>query len=184
AFLILTLIALLMVAYFGLHGALIAQGAEPAAQAMPISSLVASLLLAAGATLGALVLFFWWLHALVLLAFLCFLPHSKHMHILTAIPNCYLASLEWPNTQPRERFAKGEVYGAGSVERFTWKDLLDSYSCTECGRCQDACPATNTGKPLNPRQIVHAIKSNLLENAPLLKEGRPGTLPLIGAEGE
>jgi Fe-S oxidoreductase len=184
AFLILSFIALLMIAYLGMHGALIAQGEETATSAMPVSSLVASLLAPAGSLLGTLVLVFWWLHAAVLLAFICFLPHSKHMHILTAIPNCYLASLEWPNTQPREHFAKGEVYGAGSVERFTWKDLLDTYSCTECGRCQDACPATNTGKPLNPRQIVHAIKTNLLVNGPALRDGRQGTLPLIGPEGE
>ena len=183
AFLILSFIALLMIAYLGMHGVLIAQG-DPAASAMPVSSLAASLLAPAGALLPTLLLFFWWLHAAVLLAFICFLPHSKHMHILTAIPNCYLASLERPNTQPRERFAKGEIYGVGSVERFSWKDLLDSYSCTECGRCQDACPATNTGKPLNPRQIVHAIKTNLLENGPALKDGSKGTLPLIGPEGE
>jgi Fe-S oxidoreductase len=184
AFLILGFIALLMVAYFGLHGAIIAQGGDPAASAMPVSSWVGSLLPSDPATLGALVLFFWWLHAIVLLAFLCLLPHSKHMHILTAIPNCFTASLQWPNVQPQERFEKGEQFGVGSVERFTWKDLFDCYTCTECGRCQAACPATSTHKPLNPRQIVHAIKTNLLENGTLLKEGKKGTLPLIGEEGE
>ena len=184
AFLILGFIALLMVAYFGLHGSIIAQGGESAAAAMPVSTLVSAFLAPYGGELAALTLFFWWLHAAVLLAFICFLPHSKHMHILTAIPNCYLASLERPNTQPRERFEKGAVFGVGSVERFTWKDLLDSYSCTECGRCQDACPANQTGKPLNPRQIVHTIKTNLLANAPALREGGKGTVPLIGPEGE
>ncbi|GFO66886.1 electron transfer flavoprotein [Geomonas limicola] len=184
AFLILSFIALLMIAYFGMHGALIAQGVETATAAMPVSTLVGSWLAPLGTGLDGVVLISWWLHAVVLLAFICFLPHSKHMHILTAIPNCYFGSLDWPNTQPRERFEKGETFGVGSVENFTWKDLFDSYSCTECGRCQAACPATNTGKPLNPRQIVHAIKTNLLENGPALKEGRPGTLPLIGDEGE
>jgi Fe-S oxidoreductase len=183
AFLILSFIALLMIAYFGMHAAMIAQG-DPAGSAMPISSMVAGWLAPFASSLGALAAFFWWLHALVLLAFICFLPHSKHMHILTAIPNCYLGSLDWPNTQPREDFVKGGAFGVGTVERFTWKDLLDCYSCTECGRCQAACPATNTGKPLNPRQIVHAIKTNLLENGPALKDGRKGTLPLIGPEGE
>jgi Fe-S oxidoreductase len=184
AFLILSFIALLMIAYLGMHGALIARGVEPAAAAMPVSRLVAGFFSPGAAYLGTLILYLWWLHAAVLLAFICFLPHSKHMHILTAIPNCYLASLDWPCTQPQERFAKGELFGVGSVERFTWKDLFDTYSCTECGRCQDACPATATGKPLNPRQIVHAIKMNLLENGPALREGRKGTLPLIGPEGE
>jgi Fe-S oxidoreductase len=184
AFVILALIAFLMVAYFGMHAALIAENAEPAASAMPVSSLIAGALVPLGDSLGTVVLAFWWLHALVLLGFLCFLPRSKHMHILTAIPNCYLASADWPCTQPKEQFKKGETYGVGTVDRFTWKDLFDTFSCTECGRCQAACPATNTHKPLNPRQIIHAIKTNLLENGAALKEGRKPTLPLIGAEGE
>ena len=125
----------------------------------------------------------WWVHALVLLVFMNLLPRSKHMHILTAIPNCYFGALEKPNTQPRETFAPGQVFGVGSVERFTWKDLLDGYTCTECGRCQDVCPAHTTGKPLNPRQVVHDIKVNLLENATLLKNGQKPRLPLIGDAG-
>ena len=113
-----------------------------------------------------------------------YLPHSKHMHILTAIPNCFFQSLAKPNTQPREEFVPGGTYGVGDITRFTWKDLFDSYSCTECGRCQDACPATTTGKSLNPRQVVHDIKINLLRNGPLLKKGEKPLLPLIGDEGE
>ena len=184
AFVILSFIALLMLAYFGLHGSLIALGLEAAPSAMPVSSLVASWLAPHASLVPVLQGVSWWVHAFVLMAFICFLPHSKHMHILTAIPNCYFGSLTWPATQPRETFAKGAVYGVGSVERFTWKDLFDSFTCTECGRCQAACPATCTGKPLNPRQIVHAIKTNLLENGPALREGRSGSLPLIGDEGE
>lgn len=186
AFLILSFIALLMIAYLGMNGALIGEGGTDAAKAaaMPVSTWVAGHLAYYSGALPVLATTFWWIHALVLLAFICFLPHSKHMHILTAIPNCYLGSLDWPATQPREEFKKGAEYGVGRVERFTWKDLFDSYSCTECGRCQAACPATNTRKPLNPRQIVHAIKVNLLENSHALREGRSGTLPLIGNEGE
>lgn len=184
AFLILIFILLLMVAYLGMHGALIALGTEPGEAFMPVSRGAAYLLHPLGEALPRVVAFFWWLHALVLLAFICILPRSKHMHIITAIPNCFLGSLERPNTQPREHFAKGETFGVGSVERFSWKDLFDTFSCTECGRCQDACPATGTGKPLNPRQIIHAIKVNLLENASDLREGRAPHLPLIGEEGE
>jgi len=102
------------------------------------------------------------------------------MHILTAIPNCYFKSLVRPNTQPRETFTKGARYGVSSVEQYTWKDLLDSLTCTECGRCQDLCPAHNTSKPLNPRRIVHDIKVNLLQNGPELQRGGKGKLPLIG----
>jgi Fe-S oxidoreductase len=189
AFMILSFIALLMVAYFGLNGVRIAMGLMPGAQYMPVSSLVATFFGGCGGGCGSCGLlpwgmFFWWLHALVLLAFICYLPHSKHMHILTAIPNCFFQSLEIPNTQPREEFSRGNSYGVGQVTDFTWKDMLDSFSCTECGRCQDACPAAATGKSLNPRQVIHAIKTNLFANAAQLRNGESPTLPLIGAECE
>lgn len=183
AFLILSFIGLLMVAYFGLNGVNIALGLEPSAF-MPISSIAAGILATAGDSLPAWGAFFWWLHALVLLAFICFLPMSKHMHILTAIPNCFFQNLGSTSTQPREEFAPGNRYGAEQVTDFTWKDLFDSFSCTECGRCQDACPANATGKSLNPRQMVHSLKTNLLANAAALKAGEPPRVPLIGAEGE
>lgn len=184
-FLILGFIALLMLAYFGLHGAEIAMGEEPLAGYMPLSNFAAGLMASLNnSTLQQLNGFAWWLHALVLLAFICFLPLSKHMHILTAIPNCFFQSLDKPNTQPREEFKKGERFGVAEVDQFTWKDLFDGFSCTECGRCQNACPATNTGKPLNPRQVIHAIKTNLLANGPYLQRGEKPVIPLIGEESE
>ncbi|HEY6008018.1 MAG TPA: (Fe-S)-binding protein [Geobacteraceae bacterium] len=185
AFFILGCIALLMLAYFGLHGDEIAAGHEERAW-MPVSAFTARLLLASplAFSLQPLAWFFWWLHALVLLAFICFLPVSKHMHILTAIPNCFLAGLEKPLVPAREEFTTADRFGAGAVNELGWKDLFDAFTCTECGRCQGACPAVATGKPLNPRQVVHAIKTNLLANGPLLKEGNAPEFPLIGEEGE
>ncbi|MCL2761215.1 MAG: heterodisulfide reductase-related iron-sulfur binding cluster, partial [Desulfuromonadales bacterium] len=184
AFLILSFIGLLMLAYFGIHGAEIAMGETDLATFMPVSALVARVLALYPGLLPAFAAIFWWIHALVLLAFICFLPHSKHMHILTAIPNCFFRSLDKPNTQPREEFLQGNSFGVDSVDKFTWKDLFDSYSCTECGRCQDVCPATITKKPLNPRQVIHAIKMNLLQNGPLIQHGDKLSVPLIGEEGE
>lgn len=183
--LILSLIAVLMLAYFGLHGAEIAMGEEEAAAAMPVSSLAGRLLAVPfSAHLYPLAIFCWWLHALALLCFLAYLPQSKHMHILTALPNCFFASLARPITLPREEFVKGGRHGVSRVDNFTWKDLLDSFSCTECGRCQQACPAAATGKSLNPRQVLHAIKTNLLENGSRLRQGEEPLFPLIGAEAE
>jgi Fe-S oxidoreductase len=182
-FVILFLIGLLMLAYFGLHGAEIAMGKETAA--MPVSSLVAASLSAIPRqTLHEVAACSWWLHACALLGFLVYLPASKHMHIMTALPNCFLASLEPPNAQPREEFARGNTYGVERVDQLSWKDLLDSFSCTECGRCQAACPATATGKSLNPRQLIHAIKVNLLANGQSLRAGKDPQLPLIGEERE
>ena len=179
---ILGLVAVLMIAFFGMHASEIAQGSEAAAAYMPVSSFVAGTFLS-GVSAGSLVgyaNFFWWLHAIVLLAFLNYLPYSKHMHILTAIPNCFFRSLEKVNTQSREEFKKGNTYGVGQITEFTWKGLFDSYSCTECGRCSDACPATFTGKPLDPQQVIHDIKLNLLKNGPLLTKEEATVLPLIG----
>ena len=187
AFAILGMIAVLMIAFFGLHGSEIAQGSEEAAQYMPISSFTASIFLS-GVPAGSLVEyanFFWWIHAIVLLAFLNYLPYSKHMHILTAIPNCFFKSLEKVNTQPQEEFKKGNTFGVGQVDQFSWKGLFDSYSCTECGRCSDICPATFTGKLLDPRLVIHDIKVNLLRNGPLMNKKEEIVLPLIadGQEG-
>ena len=183
-FFILSLIALLMLAYFGMHGSEIALGKEAARAAMPVSRAVANLLAPLAGSLQGFADLCWWLHAGALCAFLCFLPLSKHMHILTAIPNSFFGALDRPNTQPREAFSKGASYGAGSVDEFTWKDLFDGFSCTECGRCQEACPAASTGKSLNPRQVVHAIKTNLLVNGARLKDGKTPLTPLIGPEAE
>jgi Fe-S oxidoreductase len=195
AFIILSLVALLMLAFFGLHGSEIAFYAPrsdavaikiiQAAQFMPVSNLVGSWLSPnSPGTLEALARFFWWLHALVLLAFLNYLPYSKHMHILTSIFNCFFKNIDKVTTQPKEEFQKGNVFGAGQVDLMHWKDLFDSYSCTECGRCTDLCPATNTGKELNPRLVIHDIKVNLIHNESSLKKNENPSLPLIGGSKE
>ena len=185
AFAILGAICLLMLAFFGLQGSEIALGRTNGAW-QPVSSVVAGVLstFPRSSFLEPFALSCWWLHAVTLLAFLCFLPASKHLHVLTAIPNVFFRRLERANTQPREEFAPGNGYGVATVSDFSWKDLLDSFSCTECGRCQDACPARSTGKPLNPRQVIHAIKTNLLLNADALKAALPVKIPLIGEDGE
>ena len=185
AFLILGMIGTLMLAFFGLHAASIALGYEAAGWFAPVSTLLSRAFTGLSPDGGATVVSIcWWVHALVLLAFLNYIPLSKHLHILAAIPNCFFRNLEGPGVPPREEFAAGKEYGVGRVDQFTWKDLLDGFSCTECGRCQDVCPAANTGKSLNPRQVVHDMKVNLLRNAPALKRGAGDLLPLIGAQGE
>jgi Fe-S oxidoreductase len=185
AFIILSLVAGLMIFFFGLHASEIARGVEDAARYMPISAFAAAFL--SGMSQDSLVIaaeIFWWGHALILLCFLNYLPYSKHMHILTAIPNCFFRSLDKVTTQQREEFKKGNAFGVEHVGQFRWNDLFDSYSCTECGRCNDVCPATNTKKPLNPRLVIHDIKVNLIHNGPLLIQGKKPTVPLIGGDGE
>ncbi len=186
AFFILSMVAVLMMAFFGLHTAEIANGIERAEDYMPVSNAVASMIEDVSAdNLDRVAKICWWIHAVVLLAFLNYLPYSKHMHVLTAIPNCFFKSLDKVNTQQREAFANGKIFGVGIIDQFPWKGLFDSYSCTECGRCTDICPAASTGKSLNPRLVIHAIKVNLLKNGPLLtKDREQNLLPLIGDMGE
>ncbi len=182
AFLILSMVAVLMIAFFGMNATEIASGAERAADYMPISNFGADII-PVGTAAGSLetaVDIFWWIHAIVLLAFLNYLPYSKHMHVLTAIPNCFFKSLVKIRTQPNEKFAKGNTYGVGQVNEFPWKGLFDSYACTECGRCSDVCPATFTGKALEPRLVIHDIKVNLLKNG----DGNGESLLLIGGDTE
>ncbi len=186
AFFILSMVAMLMIAFFGLHAAEIVDGAETAEDYMPISSVIASGIFddASSNTLETWAEVFWWIHAIVLLGFLNYLPYSKHMHVLTAIPNCFFKSLEKVNTQPREEFAKDNEYGVGQVNQFPWKGLFDSYSCTECGRCTDICPAASTGKELNPRLVIHDIKINLMKNGAALTNGHKAMQALIGDRRE
>ncbi|MDD5189472.1 MAG: (Fe-S)-binding protein [Dehalococcoidales bacterium] len=186
AFIILGMIATLMIAFFGSHSAEIALGEVTAAKYMPVSNWIANTFMGATAesTLEIVKNVFWWLHAIVLLSFLNYLPYSKHMHILTSIPNVYLRNLTGSTSPKREEFKKGNTFGVGKVNDFTWKNLLDAYSCTECGRCSDNCPATKTDKPLNPRLVIHDIKVNLLKNGPQIVDGKPVMLPLIAPHHE
>jgi len=114
----------------------------------------------------------WWGHALLVLVFLNYLPYSKHLHVITSLPNTYLSNTSGPGVKGAMSYmdleAEGvEVFGAADVTQLQWKNLLDSYSCTECGRCTAACPANLTGKPLSPRKIMINTRQRLMELAPL-----------------
>src|ERR687883_22932 len=120
---------------------------------------------------------FWWTHAVLVLAFLNYLPYSKHLHIVSSIPNVYFSNANGPRERGAIRYmdleAEGaEQFGASDVEHLTWKDLLDGYTCTECGRCTAACPANITGKVLSPRKIIINTRQRLLEKGPLLTGDR------------
>jgi len=188
AFLILSLVAGLMVAFFGMRGAEMVLNQTRQPFLMPFTQHAAAPIVASlfPNSLHAAERTFWWIHALIFLGFLNYLPYSKHMHILTAIPNCFCRSFEPVATVPREEFAVGKVYGVPSVEKFTWKDLLDFTSCTECGRCNANCPATHCGKTLNPRYVIQDGKHNLVDNGKKLLQGKgdDSLEPLIGESDE
>ena len=115
---------------------------------------------------------FWWMHALLILVFLNYLPYSKHLHVATSLINVYLSNTSGPGQKgamrPMDLEADVERFGAADIEDLTWKNLLDGYSCTECGRCTAACPANLTGKLLSPRKIVINARQRLMEKAPVV----------------
>ena len=115
----------------------------------------------------------WWSHALLILYFLNHLPGSKHLHVLTSLINVWFSNTSGPGRvgamRPMDLEAENaEQFGAADVEHLSWKNLLDGYSCTECGRCTASCPANITGKTLSPRMIVVKTRARLTEKAKVL----------------
>ncbi|MEO8745879.1 MAG: (Fe-S)-binding protein [Candidatus Dormiibacterota bacterium] len=166
--LILALIAGIIVTLFLWHGSQIALGLNdyPAGWA-PVSSLVA------GALHRPLVPFLEraavWAHVLIILSFLVYLPYSKHLHILVAAINVYFGRTRARGRLEPIQFDRPEAdvrFGSARVTDMTWKQMLDTMSCTECGRCQDVCPAYVTGKALSPKLLIMAMRDQLKTEGP------------------
>jgi len=124
-----------------------------------------------------------WAHVLLILAFLAYLPRSKHLHIFTAAVNVYfgrtrargrLEPLRFDEDVPDDRIRMG----SGTAADMTWKQMLDAYSCTECGRCQDVCPAFATGKALSPKLLIMGLRDQLFAEGPGLLAALGGGQPV------
>jgi Fe-S oxidoreductase len=126
---------------------------------------------------------FWWIHILTVLSFLIYLPRSKHLHLLATPFNVFFQSYKKRGALPLiENIEERDDYGVSKVEQFTWKQLLDGYACTECGRCNTVCPASNTGKPLFPKEIILGVKEELfVRRAEVL--GKDSLYNKLGAVG-
>jgi len=151
----------------------------------------------------------WWLHIIGVLSFLNYLPYSKHLHIILAFPNAYYTRLKplgkmdnmpgvqnevlyamQPELAPTEtNSATQKKFGAKDVQDLSWRNLMDAYSCTECGRCSAACPATQTGKLLSPRKIMmdtrdrmEDIGRNINKNKTFQDDGKTLLHDYISAE--
>jgi Fe-S oxidoreductase len=123
---------------------------------------------------------FVWAHILIILSFLAYLPHSKHLHIMTAAFNVYFTRTRARGRLEPLRFDVPEEemrFGAGTTPDLTWKQMLDTFSCTECGRCQDVCPAWTTGKELSPKLLIMALRDQVFEEGPKLIRGEEGFEP-------
>ncbi|HEY4869238.1 MAG TPA: (Fe-S)-binding protein [Candidatus Dormibacteraeota bacterium] len=154
----------------------IAEGApEALAQWRPIASALASVFRPLGAGSEGLVVLhgiFFWGHLMLVFGFLVYLGYSKHLHIITAAPNVFFKS-EQPKGAARtvdiEAVMNAENesdqhFGVAELKHFSWKDMLDLYTCTECGRCQTHCPAYNTGKVLSPKTLITDLRDHAYEN--------------------
>lgn len=143
----------------------IAAGHDAAAPWRPVSRQIAALLTALGvsgesAARGEHV--FYWAHICVILGFLVYLPGSKHRHMILAAINVYFRSLQPKGTLPPADLDHPPI-GVGAIEQFTWKNMLDLYSCTECGRCQAVCPAYAAGLPLSPKLLITDLRDYLID---------------------
>jgi Fe-S oxidoreductase len=129
----------------------------------------------------------YWIHMATILGFLIYIPGSKHLHLLAAVPNVYLKPLEREKAILKTDLEdeSAETFGLGRVNELNWKNVLGLYACTECGRCEEQCPAANTDKPLSPKKIIHDIKVDLFDQADaVLAHNGEGIQPLVREDGE
>ncbi len=179
---ILLLVITLMVLHFCIEGfgyaAYHISGSYP-----PIGAALANFLISTDISESTLVAVYkglWWLHYAIILGFLVYIPRSKHLHILASPFNVLFKSLAPKGALNLIDPEKAETIGASKIQDFTWKQLLDLYACAVCGRCHASCPATLSGKPLSPREVILNLKDHLLKVGPQLLKGEtpsanPGT---------
>jgi Fe-S oxidoreductase len=177
--LILALIALVVLTLLGWHASRIAAGLnEWPASASFLSNWVSGAIPFPAASERI----FNWAHVLVILTFLVYLPYSKHLHIATAGINVFFSRTRNRGRLEPLRFDVPDDemrLGVTTIEQLTWKEMVDSFSCTECGRCQDVCPAYNTGKLLSPKLVIMGIRDQVFADGPNLLAG--GELqPIVG----
>jgi len=164
--LILVLIAGIVVTLFAWHASQIAVGINdyPAASA-PISNALSGVVAPAAPWLERVAV---WAHVLIILSFLVYLSYSKHLHIAVAAINVFFGKMRPRGTLDKIDFERPETevrFGAARATDLTWKQMLDTMSCTECGRCQEVCPAWTTGKPLSPKLLIMAERDHLLSRS-------------------
>lgn len=179
ASLILIVIFTIVSSLFIQNASRVALGNDYSWAVRPLGSLIAGTL-SAGFSPDALHILFevcWWTHIVMILAFTNFLPYSKHLHVLTSLPNTFFGNTYNINNvlEKIDFEAEGvEKFGVQDIEDLSWKNILDSYTCTHCGRCTSVCPANQTGKVLDPRGIIVAIHDRVMDKAPILTKQAHG----------
>ncbi len=161
---IVVLIAVLMISTLLTHAFFVAKGGEGHEAQVLIGAALGGWFTSLGVGEAAASVMhgvFWWIHLGIILGFSVYIPFSKHMHMVAAPMNAYFRSLEPRGALAPIDLENAQRFGAGRVQDFTWKQLLDGFACAVCGRCTEACPANQTGKPLSPMHIVENLKEHM-----------------------
>ena len=148
-----------------------------------IGNALADAVRASGMSAGAVASHYhlgWWLHILLVFAFIAYVPHSKYLHMFAGAFNILVRKPHASREIPTLDLEGAETFGIEKAADFGWKDNLDAFACMECGRCQDACPAFRTDKPLSPKMIMVNMEKNLLaERTAVIAKNREGQKPLV-----
>jgi len=177
---VLSLISGLMITYFLHQGSEILLSGASAARWMPVSRFTAGWLSGIGHDpLHLWNRFFWWSHILMVLGFLFFIPHSKHLHLVAGPVNLFFRSRKNPGRLEKIDLEATEQFGVTDATDYSWKTLLDAFSCVECGRCQDRCPAWLSGKALSPKVVMMSLRKHLLNERGNLLSGRQTAEPVM-----
>ncbi|MCH2268539.1 MAG: hypothetical protein DSY41_04315 [Candidatus Poseidoniales archaeon] len=174
-------VILLLIIFITTTSFIVEASHDPSSKWEPIGHWVASM----GPTEGTVIAAYW-IHILSICVFLVLIPLSKHMHLVMAVPNVFFHDIEAKGKM--RPLAVGDdgkavplkdldidTFGVSTYTQYTWRQLIDGWSCTSCGRCQDVCPAYASGKGLNPMQVILDVRDYANEHAPLLLAGeQPG----------
>lgn len=175
---ILVMIALVMITMFGMSVEKILLGQSQGYR--PVSEYLAGFFSGGSHTMYEV---FFWAHILIVFAFLNYLPYSKHFHVLSSVVNTFLSNFRIPFqgiTLKPINFEDEAItqYGVKDFTDLTWKNILDGYTCTECGRCTSVCPANITGKLLNPKLIVTKVRKRTMNAGPAILKKEDGASEL------
>ncbi|NSL52998.1 heterodisulfide reductase-related iron-sulfur binding cluster [Calidifontibacillus erzurumensis] len=174
--LVLIFIGTLMISVlFGNGMDLIWHGHEPS-MSEPVASLIAMIFAGISSPVAAVLFYIaWWVHLLVLLTFLVYVPQSKHAHLIAGPLNVFFNRLDKPGKLRPINFEDEtqESFGVGKIEDFTQYQMIDFYACVECGRCTNMCPATGTGKMLSPMDLIIKMRDHLTEKGAAITSLQP-----------
>lgn len=175
AFAILLTIFFIVTSLLFENAAMIAMGTHPSWAVNPLASVLSTIISPSIAPIIYNV--GWWLHIILILAFMNFLPYSKHLHVLTSVLNVFFSNLGPTNKLEDIDFEDetAEKFGVVDIDDLSWKTIMDGYTCTHCGRCTSVCPANQTGKLLDPREIIVQIRNRTEDVAPIMIKQKDAT---------